>query len=110
MKTTFKIALLIIAIIVGFMYYGCENSINNNERTKQMGEQIVSEQPLCCNITVEENGRQVVYKFSCYNMVMEERQESKFLTFFYKDKTVAYSFDINNVMNGSDVFYAPDCD
>ena len=109
MKTTYKVVLLIVAIIVGFMYYGCEsNPCDPVEKETQIVE--VSNQPLCVKYKVFENGREVDYWFSCSYQMIEETQESKAITFFYEDNSVAYSFDIKYVMNGSTVFYSPDCD
>ena len=110
MKTT----ILILALISIFTFSSCtKQNSNNTDSTKTETVRDISnesDQPLCCKLEILENGRLIQYWFSCYNMVIEETQESKFLTFFYKDGSVAQSFDINNIMNGSTVYYAPDCD
>ena len=176
MKTIYKVALLIVAIIVGFMYYGCESNpcdpveetdkisieplwciigaeegqlkeyqfscyaikIIENSNDKYLSflstdnslaysfnmddvqngstiiykpdMSIISDQPLCCWIEVFEQGHLIRYWFSCYTIKIVENEDAKYLSFFYIDNSLAYSFDIDNIQNGSLIKYYPDCD
>ena len=104
-----KHLILVITALTMLTISSC--TIDNKEQEGSKTETVKdSEQPLCCNLTIEENGNQVVYKFSCCNMVITETENGKYLSFFYIDGSSAYNFHIDNIMNGSNVYYAPDCD
>lgn len=110
MKTT----ILILALISAFAFSSCTKQNSNitdstkTETVKDISNE--SDQPLCVKYKVFENGREIDYWFSCSYQEIQETEETKLINFFYADNTLAYSFDIIYVMNGSTVYYSPDCD
>jgi len=101
------IALLIVGFLI-MAFIGCDSESTVNESTTK--NPVVSSQPLCVDYEVLENGRRVFYKFSCAYHQIIENEETKFIVFFYEDGSTAEVEDLKYVMNGSVVFYSPDCD
>jgi len=90
MKTTYKVVLLIVAIIVGFMYYGCEsNPCDPVEETKDN-----------ISILAEKYNIEIVYEENIFNYdcsIIHFESHTGRLHLFNSKGIILKSLNFNNI-------------
>ena len=95
MKTTYKIALLIVAIIVGFMYYGCES----NPCDPVEEENIVKEgnNNICINMMYYDNGVLKLFKDNAHAIHIVQQGKEWFFIIEKPEKDTLLKININQI-------------